>query len=815
MYSRDEALRRTTHTPFDTLTSFMSTAETVFRPAVSPLQPITSATLLAGVALSSFSALLLELSLTRLFSVVLFYHFAFLAISIALLGLGAGGVFAHLQKERLNTIELRRIAAICATISAISIPIALEVVLHVPVSLKLTGGNFLRLTVMYTFSAVPFFLTGVQFAVVYARMSEQISRLYGADLAGGALACIAVVPLLNWTGGPNAILFSALMAAFAAVVWSPTPRLRWRTSALCVIVLIAIILNHSGKLADIIWAKGVRRQNVEFARWNAISRVEVDRAPDGARVVVIDADASTYIMNADPAKWEGSQWQRSMMATAPAIANILRPQGDYAIIGPGGGVDVLRAVANGSRDVTGIEINPIIATDIMRGRYADFAYHLYQRPEVHIHVSDGRSFIRNAKRQFDVVEMTLVDTWASTAAGAFALSENSLYTTEAFREYFEHVKPNGIVAVTRWEFRRPREALRVASVGMNALHEMGIQDIASHFIVVSQNQLNEDGIHVAVLAKKAPFTPQEEEAVRQHVANNPPMQILYLPDGSQDNAFSKLIRSNDPYAFSAGYAYNVSPVTDDAPFFFFTFKPEQLLHLHTRHSMDWKVNVGVAVLAMLLVISVIAVMAFLILPLLVQQSTHQGSTSVLFYFVALGLGYILVEVTFIQRFVLFLGHPTYALTVVVFLMLLSSGLGSLVSRKLIPRYRQVWLPLLSIVAVLAVYVAILPTILGRFVGEPFAVKVAISALLLIPLGFAMGMPFPTGLRALAADNEPSNLIEWAWAMNAASSVLGSVLAIVISIQFGLNVTLSCSAGAYALALLLRGKLRAESSEAWS
>jgi hypothetical protein len=784
----------------------MPTAETLPQPVVSSPSAITGSTLLAGVALSSFAALLLELSLTRLFSVVLFYHFAFLAISIALLGLGAGGVFAHLQKTRLNAIELRRIASTCAALAAVAIVVALEVVLHVPVSLKLTGGNFLRLTAIYLFSAIPFFLTGVQFSVIFARLSERIPNLYGADLGGGALACLAVVPLLNWIGGPNTILFSALIAAVAAVVWSSSARVRRRNAALCIAVLLAIILNHSGRLADIVWAKGVRRENVEFARWNAISRVEVDRAPDGARIAVIDADASTYIMNADPQKWSGSEWQHRLMASPAAISNVLCPHGDYAIIGPGGGVDVLRAVANGSPSVIGIEINPIIATDVMRRRYADFAYHLYQRPEVHIHVSDGRSFIRNANQQFDVVEMTLVDTWASTAAGAFALSENNLYTTEAFREYFQHVKPDGIVAITRWEFQRPREALRVASVGMNALHQMGVKDAASHFIVVAQNQLDEDGIHVAVLAKKTPFTSQEEEAVRQHVANNPPMRVLYSPSGREDNAFSHLIRSNDPYSFSQGYAYNVSPVTDNAPFFFFTLKPAQLFHLRTRHSMDWKVNVGIAVLAMLLVISIIAVLVFLILPLLMEHGPPSGAMPVLLYFVALGLGYILVEVTLIQRFVLFLGHPTYALTVVVFLMLLASGAGSVFSRRWMARPGRVWLPITLIFAGLILYVVILPPILDRLVGSPFAAKLVISALLLVPLGFIMGIPFPTGLRALATRTEAASSIEWAWAMNAASSVLGSVLAITVSIQFGLNVTLACSAAAYLLALLFSRKL---------
>lgn len=788
----------------------MSVADTLARPASSALSTsIPSAILLAGVALSSFAALLLELSLTRVFSVVLFYHFAFLAISIALLGLGAGGVFAHLQKERLNKLDVRRVAAWCAALSAIAIPLALEVVLHVPVSLELTGGNFLRLTAIYMFSAIPFFLTGVQFSVIFARMAARIPGLYGADLCGGAMACVAVVPLLNWMGGPNAILFSALIAGLAAVIWSPSAVMRKATVGITFAIFLATVLNHSGRLADIIWAKGIRRTNVEYARWNAISRVEVDRQDDGARVIVIDADANTFIMNADPQQWNGSPWEDALMGSPPAIANVLRPQGDYAIIGPGGGVDVLRAVANGSPSVTGIEINPIIATDIMRGRYADFAYHLYQRPGVDIHVSDGRSFIRNANRRFDVVEMTLVDTWASTAAGAFALSENSLYTTEAFREYFEHLKPDGLIAITRWEFQQPREALRVVSVAMNALHQLGIVDTADHFMVVSQDQLDEDGINVGVFAKKTPFTKQEEQEVRQHVADNAPMQVLYSPSEHSENAFAQLIRRNDPFAFSANYVYNVTPVTDNAPFFFFTLKPRRIFDLAGSQSMDWKVNLGVAVLAMLLVISIIAVLAFLILPLILQRQAQPTSTRVLMYFVAVGLGYILVEVAFIQRFVLFLGHPTYALTVVIFLLLLASGAGSVISRKWDPRGRGMWAPLVAISGAILVYVAILPGLLDNFVGIAFPIKILISAVVLVPLGLVMGMPFPTGLRALSESGACSDghSIEWAWAMNAASSVLGSVLAIVIAIEFGLNVTLACGAAAYAMALLFHRRLR--------
>jgi spermidine synthase len=777
-----------------------------------------------AVALVSFASLLLELAMTRLFSVVLFYHFAFFAISVALLGLGSGGVFAHVRRQWLKRFAISDLGASLCLLNSVFILAAVEVVLHTPVALEVSARNFAKLTIIYLATAIPFFFTGLLFSALFARSTSAISQLYGADLTGGSLACLATVPLLNEIGAPNALIFSSLAMVVAGALWAGKSRLRWFALAVAASLVVLMVANHSGAIVDVIYAKGIRRDPrwIEFARWNAISRIEVNNQK-GARYVVIDADATSAIMNADPARWDqdqpgsptpthtglpaqpGFNWKKSLMAAAPSVANVLRPQGEFAIIGPGGGVDVMRAVANGSPSVTAIEINPTIVNGVMRGQYADYSFHLYDRPQVHVHIQDGRSYVRSSHDKYDVVQMTLVDTWASTAAGAFALSENNLYTEEAFREYFDHLKPDGMIAITRWEFRQPREALRVVAQAIEALHSIGVADPREHFIIVADGGLDEDGRPVAVLAKKSAFAREEYAAVARHVRENPNLVWLNPPEeyaGRQPipaaaEAFRQLISSNDPWGFARDYPYNVAPVTDSAPFFFFTLKTQYVIKnilAGTGRGMDWRINLGVVVLGMLLVISILAVLAFLILPLAMHGRGHASTAGLasLLYFVAVGLGYITVEIALIQRFVLFLGHPTYALTVVVFLLLLSSGAGSVAARRWLSEGSRLGLLLMGITGMVALYMLGLPLLLAASVGLPLIAKLLISAAVLSPLGFLMGMPFPSGLRLVTT-------VEWAWALNAAASVLGSVLAMAVAIHFGLTFTLGCAAGAYLLA----------------
>lgn len=784
---------------------------------------------LIGVALTSFSALLLELGLTRIFSVVLFYHFAFLVISIALLGLGAGGLFAYMVRRRIRTVPIAAFAGAVSTLNAVVVVLLVYVVLHTQVALALGWGGFLRLTVLYIASAVPFFFTGIVMSVLFAGYPRRIAQLYGADLLGGAAACLALIPALDHIGAPNTILCSAIALACAGIAWAKRS-IRRLSVVFAVIISILLVANLHGGILDVIYAKGFRRPVPLFAKWNALSRVEVDQVLRG-KVIVIDADASTPIVSTDPYHWD-SGYERALMSAPPSVVNVLRPTGSYAIIGPGGGPDILRAIANGSRNIAGIEINPIIATDIMRDEYAIFAHHIYDLPEVHIHVADGRSFIRNSHEKYDVVQMTLVDTWASTAAGAFALSENNLYTVEAFKEYFAHLKADGMIAITRWEFARPREALRVVSQSIQALHELGVSDCSRHLLVVSDGALDSDGRQVLVLAKKSAFTEEEQAAALKHLSGTDRSNVgtnlkaLYLPfENSSLPAkpeFSELIHHGDPWRFSSSYDYKVSPVRDNAPFFFFTVKANRIFS-GERNAIDWKVNLGVAVLGVVLLISILAVVFLLLLPLLMSRELRSAGNLSIIYFLAIGLGYIFVEIVMIQRFVLFLGHPTYALTVVIFFMLLSSGAGSFMSGKLLANPLKIGRWLAAICGLIVVYTLILSPVLEGLVGLRFGTKLIISAALLLPLGLLMGLPFPSGLRALNLLKESGaksigtirhdGMVEWAWTINAGASVLGSVFAMVVALQLGLTTTLFCAAMAYMVALLSLPLFRTLQAEA--
>ncbi|MCX6610035.1 MAG: hypothetical protein NTW74_04185 [Acidobacteria bacterium] len=748
-------------------------------------------TIYTGVALTTMATLLLELTLTRIYSVIFYYHFAFLAISVALFGLGAGGVFSYVVSGWSGTLyqKLGRLAAF----NSISVIASLVFLL----TRQGTPGN-LELVVIYFFSALPFLLAGAIVSLVISETIDRIERVYFFDLLGAAAGCLLLIPLLDTFGGPNTVIAVAVLFAATSAIWYNLAKQhsgRVAAVALALALTALFVFNMRLDWIDIRYAKGMTLANETFVKWNSFSRIAVAKE-GGTNLpnIVIDADAATGIFTQDHDKLS-DEARKSILKGGPALAYKLKPGAKALVIGPGGGWDVSRALVSGSKDITGVEINPIIATTVMREKFPSLSHNLYLRPEIRIFVEDGRSFVRRSSEKYQVIQATLVDTWASTAAGAFSLSENNLYTSDAFYDYLSHLSDDGVLAFTRWGFDPPRESLRLLSITIDALERLGERNPAQHVIVAREGsgQIQGWGATDTVILSRKPMSGTfVQQAIAAMKESN--MEQVYYPSTTRITPFQQLLTTVDREAFFTNYQYNVTPVNDNRPFFFYTVQPRDILNFLTvtsQESADYKINRAVPMLFGVLFVSVVATLVTLLLPPLVLGQRLPQSRSLrlfLLYFVCLGAGYIMIQVSLIQKFVLLLGHPTYALTVIIFSMLISSGLGSFYSKRIVKnnpeRLRIVLLLIVILVPVLG-YFAGLVSDLGP--AWPLAVKMLTTVIVIAPLGFLMGIPFPTGLATL--EGWDSSAVRWGWSMNAASSVLGSAMAIFFAIYLGLYQTL--------------------------
>jgi hypothetical protein len=757
-----------------------------------------------ALALTTMATLLLELSLTRIFSAVFYYHFAFLAISIALFGLGVGGVLSYVVAGW--KFHLFAKLGCLSALNGVLIVVALAIVPTPKIDLT----NW-QLAKIYFVTALPFVVAGAIVSLVISETVERVNRVYFLDLLGAAGGCLLLVPLLNYVGGPGAVLAAAVLFASAAALWfSMGSRAVTGTVFGVVLALALVVFLNLNTTHNYIGVK--YGQHDIFVGWNSFSRVALEEG-QGANppVIVIDGDAATSIWPIHLDNLNAGD-RAGLLNTATGLPYLLRPRPKTLVIGPGGGPDVMHAVASGSADITGVEINPLIASTIMREKFPQFSRGLYLRPEVHIVVEEGRSFVRRSREKYDVIQATAVDTWAATAAGAFALSENNLYTSEAFRDYLEHLTDGGILAITRWGFATPRESLRLVSLAIDALHAMGKNEPWKHVIAVRDGDATKAAALDTVLISRDPFTPEDLVKAEEYIRTMGGVAMLYLPDKEIPNPFTGLLRSANPREFARTYPFDISAVGDNRPFFFYTVQPRDLWDYVSKaspSSMDYKVNRAVPLLFGLAAISIVATVIILALPPLVLGTRlpwRKGVLGFLFYFLFIGTGYILIEVALIQKFVLFLGHPTYALTVVIFSMLVASGLGSYFSRRILAGDIRRWMKALALVAVLAAILAVAVSfVLTPAVGLPLWLKIGITVVMIAPAGFVMGMPFPTGLTRLEEWHKPS--VRWAWSLNAASSVLGSVAALVCAIYFGLLQTLLIGGGLYLAALLIVGQAK--------
>jgi hypothetical protein len=791
---------------------------------------------LAGVALVSATLLMIELCLTRIFSVVMYYQFAFLAISIALFGLSASGVFAFVARRRLGRHATDALLARQAVIYGACSIVALFILVRLRTGLQYSPRNLGVMLAIYVLAAVPFFAGGLVVTLAISRLASRINAIYAADLTGAAAGCLALIPLLDRLGAPGVVLTASALAFVAAALFAPASG-RARVAAVgAVLMIVALAAQWSGVATfDVTDTKGHRGDRVLFSKWNSFSRVAVyDRshgdwslsaAYDGphpdTRFMDIDSAASTPILHASPdlanvqylryeltalayqIKARDGEPQRSANQESASTNLDREPAGrdsfNALVIGPGGGRDLVSALVFGASRVDGVEINPIIANDVMRDHFLAFSGGIYTNPRVRIFVDDGRSFVRRTPDRYDVIQASLVDTWAATAAGAYTLTENTLYTVEAFDDYLDHLNENGVLTITRWVI----DGLRLVSLAQAACASRG-WDAASRIAIVRQDRV------ATFLLKKSPFTATEIEWIRA-IAGRLEFDVVYLPraagsDGDAGpagdgrlNDYARLILAQDRQAFYDAYDQDITPTTDDRPFFFHTTKLRDQFGVAFGRSMLF--GNGLSALLTLLGISVMLIALFIVGPLVVAGGElPPGWRAWLVFFGALGAGFMLIEVAVLQRFVLLLGHPVYSLAVTMFSLLLGTGIGAQLSRRITdPALRRSGLAgLAAVAAVGLVATAAVTPLVDWAIPFPRSLRILLAVSTLLPVGILLGVPMPAGIRALNA--RAPHLVAWAWGINGALLVLGATLAIFVAMNWGFRATLLTASATYHVGL---------------
>ncbi|HEY2773493.1 MAG TPA: class I SAM-dependent methyltransferase [Candidatus Binatia bacterium] len=771
-----------------------------------------------AVFFASLSLLMLEITVARMLTVALFSHYAFVAISLAMFGLGLSGLVVyllprHFPAERVDE-QVTTFLSLFGLTAALSVLAFLHI--HVVQSLSLAGLSSLGLA--YVVLTVPFFLGGICISLLMTHFSSSIASIYYADLVGASLGCLGVVTALGLLPAPQvAVVIAAVASVTALFIAFGSAHRQALAATSAAVVGVLLVLSFTNDLYEMRYIKQRTDTYSEKTTWNSFSRVSAFaedrnaaqilpmRSPyqsyqDGpyppTKMLDIDGAAWTPMMgwNGDPAS---IQWLRDSVLY---VAHEIRPHAKVLVIGTGGGRDLLAAVAYGQPSITGLEINQSMRHTV-EDLYADYAGHPYTHPGVHVIIDEARSRLSGLDDKFDILQLSLIDTFSLNAAGGFVFSENYLYTTEGFQEYYDHLTDNGILSVTRYMVAQyPVEVLRIVAMARAAWEGRGVQDFASHIVVLKQD------LNTTMLVNKSPFT-KEELAKLKERAGYLNAQIMWMP-GEQPGHLevARVISSPDWRTFMSHYQFFIDPPTDDRPFFFNFLRGLLPTGMDDPFHFLTMWNDALALMYMLMgTVTVLAVLFFSIPLLLFRRGpAHRVPAGVaaplLLYFACLGYGFLMIEIPLLQKLMLLLGAPVYALAVVLFALLFFSGNGSLLSERLagdnvLGTLTRV---LTGILVISSVYIVALPSVIHFLLGDPIAVRILVTVLLLAPIGLLLGMAYPLGITLLRTCGE--ELVPWAWGLNGAMSVVASVVAIFIGSKIGFTAAFLTGVLAYAVAL---------------
>jgi hypothetical protein len=790
-------------------------------------QPRAGLPIFAGLFLITLATLAYQLLLTRIFSVTMYYHFAFVAISVTMFGMAAGALIVYLRPGTFSAQFLHRQLSRAALAFALTIVVSFLAHLWLPFRPELSLPGVASVVVTYAVLSIPFTCSGVVVALALTRFPAQVSALYAVDLAGAAVGCALLGPMLRLTDAPTAIVATATVAGVGATLFAYTTTAGLR--ALCLGFSTALALftgahtyavHQDAPWLRLVWVKGQYEAPPLVERWNPFSRIRV--IGDPARVIKpsgwgfsttlpasltarelhldIDSYAGTELtaFNGDPATVAYLKYD------VTNVVHYLRPASDVVVVGTGGGRDILSALVFDQRHVTGVEINPSIL-ELVNGRFGAFTGHLDRDPRVRFVNDEARSYLARMTTPTDIIQISLIDTWAATASGAFVLTENSLYTLEAWTRFLERLSPRGILSVSRWYYAdRPGEVYRSAVLAVAALQRIGASRPQDHFAIVRARPAAAadapDGIGT-ILVSREPLTPADLAAL-ESVAARLKFDIVQSPRTSIDETFAAIASADRLPALLEAYPLDISAPTDDSPFFFHMLRLRDVFNLDRWQdqgivSFNMK---AVGVLGVLLATVLLMTGACIIFPLILtrRRVSLDGAAPYLLYFGAIGLGFMLVEISQLQRLTIFLGHPAYSLSVVLFSLLVSSGLGSLSTGRVTDALPATRRRLILTFAILLAFGLLTPLVTRHFESSSTPMRIGLAIAILCPIGFCMGMAFPLGMR-LALQRAPL-LAPWFWGVNGATSVCASVLAVVIAIGAGISAAFWTGALCYLVAL---------------
>jgi SAM-dependent methyltransferase len=766
----------------------------------------------ACIGLVACSMLMHEILLTRVCALRMHFHFAFLVISNCLLGLGAAGSVLTAHQARFRAapgLWLGRFS--CGYLVALVLTYGF--LLSIPMPRDLTVANTSHVLVLLAFNAigaVPFFFSGLVIGFLLSTFAPDADRLYAVDLVGAGLGCLFCPLLLPLVGGGGVFIASSLLALIACVA---VLHARYAGRALAVggvLLLVGLALLPTFDRIAPVPAKpefDPRRGRLDpgmvSSVWTANSRIDLQRRPGcNAPIFMLgtyakgrlpkecseiaqDATANTTISNFSQYP-EDLEILRGSMYSA---AYRLRPGGKVLVIGLGGGNDVWAAKLNGASSVRAIELNwPIV--DIHKRVLRRYSERLVSDPSVQMVVDEGRSALMRDPGRYDVVQMTGIDTWTALASGAYVLAENYLYTQEAIASMYRHLEPGGIIQISR--FAAVLEALRLMSNIHAALRSLGVEHVERSISV-----LGTDDVMMSVQIKKGAFTP-EELASTERFAKEHGIHLLYTPARPLQSMIDTFLRSPDKDGFIARFPGKITPTEDDSPYFFnFARWDDPIGSLKGISDIPSVSQGNPFMLFAQLLLSALLSAVLIVWPLLrTRELPPRGTLGLLGYFSALGMGFILLEIAVIQKLTLLLGQPIFSLTVTLFSLLVFTGLGSLLFARRLLESRAIWLVPAGIVLYVALFNLGSGALVSAVIGAQLPVRITVAVLALAPIGVLLGIPFAHGLRVTST--LAPNLTPWAWAINGCLSVIGSILSVIVSMNFGFAVVLWCAAAVYAL-----------------